>query len=49
MTKAATSPSTGPAHKAMPSWLERRLPHLAIDAEATRPPAPPLRPAFEEA
>jgi RND superfamily putative drug exporter len=35
---------------ALPDWLERRLPHVAIDSEVARqtPPAPTTRPAFEE-
>jgi RND superfamily putative drug exporter len=36
---------------ALPAWLERRLPHVAIDSEVARPaPAvpPQPRPAFEE-
>jgi RND superfamily putative drug exporter len=36
---------------ALPEWLERRLPHIAIDSEVARqpPPVPPApRPAFEE-
>jgi RND superfamily putative drug exporter len=35
---------------ALPDWLERRLPHVAIDSEVARqaPPVAPPRPAFEE-
>jgi putative drug exporter of the RND superfamily len=35
---------------ALPDWLERRLPHVAIDSEVARqaPPVTPPRPAFEE-
>jgi putative drug exporter of the RND superfamily len=35
---------------ALPRWLERWLPHVAIDSEVARqaPPAGPPRPAFEE-
>jgi putative drug exporter of the RND superfamily len=35
---------------ALPSWLERWLPHVAIDSEVARqaPPTPTARPAFEE-
>jgi RND superfamily putative drug exporter len=34
----------------LPDWLDRRLPHLAIDAETTATPAPirGREPAFEE-
>jgi RND superfamily putative drug exporter len=36
---------------ALPGWLERRLPHLAIDAELVREPRDPrgAQPAFDEA
>jgi putative drug exporter of the RND superfamily len=36
---------------ALPGWLERRLPHLAIDAELVREPRSPrgAQPAFDEA
>ena len=34
---------------ALPSWLERRLPRVAIEAEQGRAPHPSLEPAFEAA
>jgi putative drug exporter of the RND superfamily len=34
---------------ALPAWLERRLPNIAIERPATPEPRRPLEPAFEEA
>ncbi len=39
----------GRATWAMPRWLERRLPRLAIEGEPRSKPRPPLEPAFEAA
>jgi RND superfamily putative drug exporter len=32
---------------ALPSWLDRRLPRVAIDGEPSSQPRPPLEPALE--